>query len=224
MPRAIGIRAIARLAAMKLTIHSFPDGAPIPAVHAFGVPSPEARVAFGGNRSPHLAWSDVPEGTKSFAIVCHDPDVPSEPDDVNQEGKTVPADLPRVDFFHWLLVDVPADRRELPEGIDSDGVTERGKPLGATPYGIRGRNDFTGWFAGDDGMSGDYGGYDGPCPPWNDSIVHRYIFTVYALDTESIGLSGAFEGADVLAAIEGNVLARASCTGTYSLNPDVAAR
>ncbi len=208
---------------MKLTVHSFPDGAPIPAVNAFGVANPETRVAFGGNRSPHLEWSDVPEGTESFVVVCHDPDVPSKPDDVNQEGRTVPADLPRVDFYHWVLADIPADRHELPEGLDSDGVTAKGKPLGLTSHGVRGRNDYTGWFAGDADMAGDYGGYDGPCPPWNDSIVHRYIFTVYALDVASIELSGTFGGPEVLAAIEGHVLAKASWTGTYSLNPDVPA-
>ena len=51
------------------------------------------------------------------------------------------------------------------------------------PRGARqGINDYTGWFAGDKDMAGNYFGYDGPCPPWNDEIPHRYVFTLYALD------------------------------------------
>ena len=207
---------------MKLTSHSFDHNTRVPARNAMGVPDDAAPATFGPNVSPHFAWSEVPEGTKSFAIVCHDPDVPSVGDDVNQAGRTVPRDLPRVDFFHWVLADIPADRRELAEGADADGVTPRGKALGATPSGVRGLNSYTGWFAGDPDMGGDYGGYDGPFPPWNDERLHHYHFTLYALDVETLGLSGRFGGPEVRAAVEGHVLAQAVHIGTYSLNPDVA--
>lgn len=207
---------------MQLTTNSFADGQPIPARFAFCRPDPETHATLSDNRSPHLAWSGAPEGTKSFVLLCCDPDVPSKPDDVNQEGRTVPADLPRVDFYHWVLIDIPAAVTELQEGADSDGVTPKGK--GQTPElqgAKRGVNGYTGWFAGDPDMGGDYFGYDGPCPPWNDSIPHHYLFTIYALDIETCSMEGAFDGAAVLKAIEGHVLAQASMTGLYSLNPDV---
>ena len=73
---------------------------------SFCIPDPAHHVCLGKNLNPHLAWSDVPTGTKSFVLICHDPDVPSRGDDVNQEDRTVPATLPRVDFFHWVLVDL----------------------------------------------------------------------------------------------------------------------
>lgn len=68
-------------------------------------------------------------------------------------------------------------------------------------------------------MNGDYFGYDGPCPSWNDARVHRYIFTVYALDVAELGVSGRFTGSQALEAMRGHVLAQASLTGTYTLNP-----
>ena len=83
-------------------------------------------------------------------------------------------------------------------------------------------NDYTNWFARDHDMAGDYYGYDGPCPPWNDSIVHHYVFTVYALDVEPLPLMGRFHGADALKVIESHALDRASITGTYTLNPRLA--
>ena len=73
-------------------------------------------------------------------------------------------------------------------------------------------------------MKGDYGGYDGPCPPWNDEIVHHYHFSVYALAVPSLGLSGRFSGPDALRALNPHVLAKGTWTGTYSLNPSVNAR
>jgi phosphatidylethanolamine-binding protein (PEBP) family uncharacterized protein len=68
-------------------------------------------------------------------------------------------------------------------------------------------------------MSGDYGGYDGPWPPFNDERVHRYVFTVYALDVASLGLPARFTGPDALKAMQGHILAHTSITATYSLNP-----
>jgi len=207
---------------MKLTSHSFSDGNAIPARYAFGKIDPQTHIALSDNRNPHLAWDDVPAGTQSFVLLCHDPDVPSQADDVNQEGRSVPASLPRVDFYHWVLIELPADTRDIEDGAYSSGITPRGKAGPLTPQGTRqGVNDYTQWFAGDNDMRGDYFGYDGPCPPWNDTIPHRYVFTLYALDVANLPLDGAFTGADVMRAMQGHVLAQASLAGVYSLNPEV---
>lgn len=209
---------------MRLTSDSFDDNAPIPAEFALCRPNPESHVDMARNRSPHLRWTDLPAGTESFAIICVDPDVPSKPDDVNQEGRTVPANLPRVDFYHWVLVDLPASINSLGAGEDSDGVTAKGKNQSPAPHGARrGLNNYTDWFASDTDMKGKYFGYDGPCPPWNDSIRHRYVFTVYALDCEKLDVDGDFGGVDVISAMNGHILDQASITGTYSMNPDVPA-
>jgi hypothetical protein len=204
---------------LKVTIDAWAYGDPIPGEYAFCVPAAEGHCGLGPNLSPRIRWSDVPAGTKSFAILCHDPDVPSKPDAVNKEGMTVPADLPRVDFYHWVLVDIPGDVRELAKGADSNCITPKGKAAGPCALGVRGINNYTDWFAGDADMGGDYGGYDGPCPPWNDEIVHHYHFTVYALDVPSLGLKGRFGGAEALGRLQGHVLAKGEWVGTYTLNP-----
>ena len=207
---------------MKFWSDSFADGAAIPAAHAFCAPDPATRVTPGQNRNPHLAWSDLPQGTQSVVIICHDPDVPSKADDVNKEGRTIPASLPRVNFCHWVLVDMPASGSPIRDGEFSSGVTAKGKSGPLAARGTRqGLNDYTIWFANDEKMKGDYFGYDGPCPPWNDEIPHRYVFTVYALDVERLPLQGRFGGADVRKAVQGHVLAQAAITGRYTLNPAV---
>ncbi|TVQ86222.1 MAG: YbhB/YbcL family Raf kinase inhibitor-like protein [Deltaproteobacteria bacterium] len=189
---------------------------------AFGEHDPDTHFTFAGNRNPHLAWSDVPEGTKSFALICVDHDVPSVGDDVNQEGRTVPVDLPRAPFYHWVLIDLPAHVREIAEGSHSEGVVAKGKGSGASPDGgLVGLNDYTNWFDGDPDMGGQYFGYDGPAPPWNDERMHGYRFQLFALDVPSLGLSGPFTGPDVLDAIEAHTLAKAEIMGLYAINPDV---
>ena len=203
---------------MQLQSDSFKDGEYIPNEYAVGKTSADGKIEFAGNKSPHLAWSDLPEGTKSIAILCIDRDAPTKPDDVNQEGRMVPSSLPRADFSHWVLVDVAPDTT-LQAGAFSDGVTAKGKDGPEGPGGTRqGINDYTGWFAGDPEMAGDYYGYDGPCPPFNDSIVHHYDFTAYALDVERLDVAGSFTAADVLAAVEGHVLAEANIRGKYKIN------
>lgn len=207
---------------MELFSHSFDDGDVIPARCAFGVPDAHDHVALSDNRSPHLAWREVPEGAKSLVLLCIDGDVPSKPDDVNQEGREVPADLPRVEFSHWVMVDIPVSVTELEEGSCCEGITAGGKKNPPGPKRSRqGINDYTQWFAGDADMSGDYYGYDGPCPPWNDSIVHHYRFTLLALDIETCPVDGRFTASDVREAIADHILAEASITGRYSLNPAV---
>jgi Raf kinase inhibitor-like YbhB/YbcL family protein len=204
---------------MKLTSESFSDMGTIPGRCAFAVPDAKTHVRLSDNRNPQLAWSGLPAGTRSLALVCHDYDVPSKPDDVNKEGRQIPATLPRVDFYHWLLVDLKPFDQPIAEGEFSNGITARGKPGPQAPRGARqGLNDYTAWFAGDAEMKGNYYGYDGPCPPWNDTILHHYVFTLYALDIEKCPLPDGFKGADVLAAIKGHILDSARLTGVYTLN------
>lgn len=205
---------------MILLSESFTDMTAVPGRCAFGVADPVNHVRLSDNRNPQLGWSELPQGTKSLVLVCHDRDVPSKPDDVNKDGRDIPASLPRVDFFHWVLVDLDPAGGAIAEGEFSSAVTARGKPGPDAPRGARqGINDYSGWFASDRDMTGDYHGYDGPCPPWNDSIVHHYVFTLYALDLEHCPVDGRFAAADVMKAIGGHVLETAVLTGLYTLNP-----
>ena len=84
---------------MKIWSAAWSNGEAMPSRFAAGRLT-EAGVAFSDNLSPPLAWSDLPAGTQSLVLVCHDFDVPSRADDVNQPDREVPVDLPRVDFFH----------------------------------------------------------------------------------------------------------------------------
>ena len=206
------------MSTFAVTIDAWANGATIPDRFAFGTPGTDGPFATSDNVSPAIAWSGAPQGTRSFAIVVVDPDVPSKPDDVNQADREVPSDLPRADFFHWTLINIPPSVTRIDEGAASNGVVAKGKPVGPQPIGVTGKNDYTSWFDGDPDMGGTYGSYDGPCPPWNDSIVHHYHFKVFALDVESLPLEGAFSGGDVMAAIEGHVLASAEWVGTYTMN------
>ena len=207
---------------MQLDSRDISHRQPIPPRFAFARPDPENHMALADNVSPHLAWSNVPGEAKSFAVVCVDPDVPSEADDVNTEGKTLPADMPRVDFFHWVMVDLPSDVQVLETAECSDGVTPGGKQNPPGPAAARqGLNNYTQFLAGAEDLEGRYFGYDGPCPPWNDERLHHYHFTVYALDVEKLDLPDEFDGPAVMEAIEGHVLDKAMITGTYTLNPEV---
>jgi Raf kinase inhibitor-like YbhB/YbcL family protein len=192
----------------------------IPDEFAFGVPDAAQHLRLGANRNPQLRWTGVPSGARSLVLVCVDTDVPTRADDVNKDGRSVPASLPRTDFHHWLMVDIPPTVLEIAAGACSDGIVRRGKPSPAGPPGSRqGLNDYTSWFAGDADMGGQYFGYDGPCPPWNDELLHHYHFDLYATDLGRCPVEAAFTGPQVRTAIAGHVLAHARLTGTYSLNP-----
>ncbi len=207
---------------MQLMSSSFGHRQRMPEEFAFCAPDPATHVRMSRNRNPHLRWTGVPSTAKSLVLLCVDTDVPTRADDVNQEGRVVPASLPRTDFYHWLMVDIPPSVSEIKAGQCSDGIVARGKQSPAGPAGSRqGVNDYTLWFGGDAEMGGKYFGYDGPCPPWNDELLHHYHFIVYATDLPRCPVDGDFTGAQVQEAIAKHVLAEARLTGTYTLNPAV---
>jgi Raf kinase inhibitor-like YbhB/YbcL family protein len=208
---------------MKLWSDSWTNGDRISAKYAAGRLDDKGSVGFSDNINPHLAWSDLPAGTQSLVLICHDFDVPSKGDDVNKADREIPSDLPRIDFFHWLLVDLPPTVTQIAPGEWSRGFTPRGKPGPAAALGARqGLNDYTGWFAGDAERSGNYFGYDGPFPPFNDSLVHHYVFTLYAMSVARLPVEGHFSGQQVRDALAGHVLDAATYSGTYTLNQRLA--
>ena len=209
---------------MRITSATFEHDGSIPQRCAFGIPDVDEHLKLGKNRNPQLSWNDIPAETKSLVLLCVDPDAPSSMDDFNQEGTTISADLPRTDFIHWVMVDIPAQAGSIDEGACADGIVSGGKNNPAGPTGSRqGINDYTNFMAGDPDMNGDYFGYEGPCPPWNDERLHHYHFTLYAIDLQSTPVNGRFTAAEVLTAIEGHIIDEATLVGSYSLNPDVPA-
>src|SRR5258708_12988853 len=94
---------------MRLMTTAFADGQRIPAEFAFCAVDAQTHVRLSGNVNPDFAWSELPAETKSLALICTDPDVPSRGDDANKEGRTVPAPLPPLDFLPSLLVHFPPD-------------------------------------------------------------------------------------------------------------------
>jgi Raf kinase inhibitor-like YbhB/YbcL family protein len=206
---------------MHIRSNSFQRHQPLPVEFAAGQPTADG-FGFAANRNPHLAWDNAPAGTKSFALLCVDPDVPTVPEMVGKAGVSIPVDQPRCDFIHWVMVDIPAEVREIVAGACSDGIVPHGKAAPAGPAGSRqGLNDYTGWFATDPAMAGDWYGYDGAFPPPNDLRLHRYFFRVFALDIERLPVPDRFTGAEAMAAMHGHILAEAATYATYTLNPDV---
>ena len=201
---------------MQIHSHSFQNRQSIPPEFALG--ARDGKDGLGGNRNPHLAWEDVPEGTRSFALLCIDTDAPTDGALVADAATPIPVEHPRGDFVHWAIANIPAGVREIAAGSCSDGLTVHGKPAGQDAGGARGLNDYTGWFAGDPAMAGQYHGYDGPYPPPHDLRVHRYFFRLFALDCAQLALPDTFTAGDVLRAMHGHVLAETAIHGTYSLN------
>jgi Raf kinase inhibitor-like YbhB/YbcL family protein len=200
---------------MRIWSDSFESRGRIPAEFAMGQAD-----GFARNRNPHLAWDEVPAGTQSLALLCIDTDAPTVAETVGRDDLEIPVEQPRAEFVHWAMADIPADLRMIAAGSCSDGVTAHGKQHPPGPAGARqGRNDYTGWFAGDPDMGGEYLGYDGPYPPFNDLRVHRYFFRLFALDAATLSLPDGFSAADVFRAMHGHVLAEAAVHGTYSLHP-----
>ncbi len=174
------------------------------------------------DESPGLDWSAGPPGTKSYVVMMIDPDVTTNLSLMNKPGVTIPAGSPRMDIYHWELIDIPAEVHRLAPGDDGDGFVPGGKPLGPSKIGVRGTNDYWPYFNKNPNapasMKGPYGGYDGPCPPSNDEKVHDYRFIVYALDVPTLPLSGQFFAPAVLAAIKGHILAQGGADAKFTFD------
>lgn len=164
----------ASAATFTLESPDLPAGKPIPDAHVFN-----SFGCTGKNLSPALAWKNAPKETKSFALTVYDPDAPT--------GSG---------WWHWLVINIPADAKELAQGA---GDPSTGKaPAGA----LQTRTD--------------YGkpGWGGPCPPVGDK-PHRYIFTLHALKTDKLDLPQDASAAMVGYNVNGNSIAKASFTARY---------
>ncbi len=145
---------------------------------AHGEPLNDDHVAHAGNTSPQLSWEGAPEGTKSYTVTCFDPDAPTP------SG-----------FWHWVLVDLPADVTSLDAGAGAEGAELPGNAFMC-------RND-----AG-------VHGFTGAAPPENDQ-VHRYYFVVHAVKEESLGVDADASPAVVSFNLAFKTLGRAILHGTF---------
>lgn len=144
-----------------------------------GQPLSDDQVASRGNRSPQLSWSGAPEGTRSFVVTCFDPDAPTP------SG-----------FWHWAVVDLPADTTSLPAGAGDPGADLPGQAFSL-------RND------------GGEAGFMGAAPPRNDQ-PHRYFFVVHAVSEESLGIDADASNAKMSFHLVFATLGRAVLHGTYA--------
>jgi len=162
----VGLMCIVEGSAMafELTSSAFKAGDMIPRKHSCD----------GGDVSPPLSWTEPPAGTVSFAVIVDDPDAPAGT------------------WVHWVVYDVPATTRGLPEGVPPDETLKGG--------GRQGTNSFR------------KTGHGGPCPP--RGAPHRYFFKLYALD-RTLGLAAGATKQDVTKAMEGHVKGQAELMGRY---------
>jgi Raf kinase inhibitor-like YbhB/YbcL family protein len=205
---------------LKVSVDTFKNGEMMPNKYAFCAPAAQGHTTPGANFSPSISWSSGPRGTKSYAIILYDTDSPAEQrDKINKEGVSITSAIPRRTFFHWVLVDIPPNIRSLKEGADSDARVVHGKPATPAAAGVRGLNDYTKVTAHNNATKGQYYGYDGPCPPWNDQVVHHYHFAVFALSAKTLDLPQDFDGAAVLEVMKDKILAQGEVVGLYTQNP-----
>lgn len=208
----------------KVTLGGLNENGYIAPEYAYCAPSETGHTKDGQDKNPEISWTGAPEGTKSFALITVDTEVPTSFENAGVEGKTIPESMPRQPFYHWVMVNIPSMITKIPAGADSDGFTLRGKSQQQTAFGLRGINDYAKYMESNADRKGVYAGYDGPCPPWNDERVHKYHFKVYALDVVELPVSGTFGAQEVEGIIKDHTLASDEVVGLYSLNPNIVKR
>jgi Raf kinase inhibitor-like YbhB/YbcL family protein len=166
LPAALGVllcatvhgKEVRRMETLSISSPAFGRGEAIPARY----------TCDGNDTSPALVIAKVPPAAQTLALIMDDPDAPVGT------------------WVHWVVWNIPAQTREIPEN-------------GLPPQAVQGKNSWP------------RTGYGGPCPP---SGVHRYFFKVYALDT-TLHLGSATTRADLERAMEGHILAKGELMGTY---------
>ncbi|HEY2532656.1 MAG TPA: YbhB/YbcL family Raf kinase inhibitor-like protein [Xanthobacteraceae bacterium] len=227
---AVGVATVlmaAPASAVTLKVHvgSLKNGGTLPNKYAFCVPAEQGHTTGGPNINPSISWSQGPKGTKSYAIIVYDTDSPAtQREKMNKEGETLTAAVPRRNFYHWILVDIPANVTSISEGADSNARVVHGKPAAPSAVGVKGLNDYTKVTATNEAMKGQYYGYDGPCPPWNDDTIHHYHFTVYALSVDTLNLPKDFDAEAAQDAMKGRILAQGEQLGLFTQNPSKGAK
>jgi Raf kinase inhibitor-like YbhB/YbcL family protein len=204
--------------ALTVKLTDLTQAGDLPLSSAFCMPPGSSATA--EDKSPGLAWSAGPANTKSYAVIMIDPDVPTDLSLLNKPGVTIAADSPRMDIYHWVLINIPSKTHGLEPGADGYHFVPGGKPIGPTEIGVRGTNDYWPYFnkrpMAPASMKGPYGGYDGPCPPTNDLRVHNYKFQVFALDVATLPLSGQFFAPAALKAMAGHIVAQGEADAKFS--------
>jgi Raf kinase inhibitor-like YbhB/YbcL family protein len=214
---AAGPAIAAAVAGLTVKVGGLTADGRLPASAAYCPPSGLDPAEY--NISPSVSWSRGPLATRSYALIMTDLDVPKDLSLINKPGVTLSAETPRVPFIHWVLIDIPPSITALKRGAEGNGFVPKGKPIGPTDHGLRGANVYSHFYPAGSELAGTRGGYDGPCPPTNDSVPHRYVTRVYALDVPSLGLSGLFFGEEALKAMQGHILAVGESQATYAANP-----
>jgi Raf kinase inhibitor-like YbhB/YbcL family protein len=207
----------AQPAALHVAIGGLEPGGVLPASASYCPPNPMAAAQY--DISPAVSWSPGPRGTRSYALIMTDIDVPKDLGLLDRSDVTIPVDAPRMPFVHWVLIDIPPAVTHLRRGAESAGFVLKGKPIGPTAHGLRGANVYTHRYPASSPLAGPRGGYDGACPPHNDTRAHRYVTRLYALDVATLGLHGLFFGEDAERAMEGHVLAQGEAVALYAQGP-----
>jgi len=205
---------------LNVTIEGLLPSGNLPISSAFCMPKGAATKP--EDKSLGLDWSAGPAGTQSYAVIMFDPDVVKNLSLMNKPGVTIPVNAPRMNIYHWVLIDIPASVTHLDPGEDGDGFKPGGKPVGPGKIGVRGTNDYWPYFNKRPGapaaMKGPYGGYDGPCPPKNDLKIHGYTFEVFALDVPTLPLSGQFFAPAALKAMQDHILAEGDASAKFTFS------
>lgn len=213
---ATGAQAAAP-APLSVVVEGVVDGKRVPDSNVVCLPTKDGKSDQSGQSlRPTIGWSGAPATAKSYAIFVMDPDVPADFTDAGKDGKTLPVEAKRMNFFHYGVINIPAETTSFP-----GGAADVQPGLGIQLANDMGANHYVATPAQ----------FGGPCPPWNDERLHHYHFIVMALDKDA-----PIQDAEPLAhskwvpdnsakatfnrlTASDHVLARGEVVGTYSLNP-----